>query len=361
MPTLNLTRFSFLIHIAVVACLLSPMLAAAAPTWNDDDVPVLPKDELPEKLDIKKIPVGFEKLPVAPKDNPTTLEKAQLGRRLFFDPVLSTNGTVSCASCHQPDHGFASPDTVSVGIGGQKGTRNAPTVLNRGYGKHFSWDGRDESLEAQSLGVLQSKSELGGDTDTVIANIKKDEQYVAAFAKVFSESGEGTGDKYVTVENVTKAIACFERTLNSGNSKVDRFRNDEYDALSRAARQGLWIFESRGGCWKCHNGSNLADEEFHNTGVGFGKKERDLGRAKATQMAEHNFQFKTPTLRDIDHTAPYMHDGSAKTLKDVVEFYNKGGAPDDPLLDKDMKPLNLTEEEVGFLVEFLKALSSSND
>jgi len=337
--------------------LLLPAWALAASPFNDDDAPVLPKDKLPKKIDIKKIPVGFRKLPAAPADNPTTLEKTQLGRRLFFDPILSTNGTVSCASCHQPDHGFASSNVVSIGIGGQKGTRNAPTILNRGYGKHFSWDGRDASLEVQSLGVLKSKSELGGDTDTVIANIKKDPKYVAAFSNVFSESGKATGDEFVTLENVTKAIACFERTLNSGNSRLDRFRNNDYNALSKAARQGLWIFESRGGCWRCHNGSNFADEEFHNTGVGFGKKDRDLGRAKATENAMHNFQFKTPTLRDVEHTAPYMHDGSVKTLKEVVEFYNKGGSPDDPAIDKDMQPLNLTEEEVGFLVEFLKALS----
>jgi len=230
--------------------------------------------------------------------------------------------------------------------------------LNRGYGEHFSWDGRDKSLEVQSLGVLKSKSELGGDTDTVIANIKKDPKYVAAFANVFSESGKAAGDEFVTLENVAKAIACFERTLNSGNSRLDRFRHEEYDALSKAARQGLWIFESRGGCWRCHNGANLTDEEFHNTGVGFGKKDRDPGRAKASKDNKHIFQFKTPTLRDVEHTAPYMHDGSLKTLKEVVEFYNKGGSADDPAIDKDMKPLNLTEEEVGFLVEFLKVLSS---
>lgn len=352
-----------------VASLLVTTSIAAAPFWNDDEAPVIPRDELPKKLSIKTIPLGFEKLPASPIDNPTTTEKAQLGRRLFFDPVLSTDGTVSCASCHQPNHGFASPSPVSIGIGSQKGTRNAPTVLNRGYGSHFSWDGRDATLEAQALGVLQSKSELGGDTDTVVANIKKDAQYVAAFAAVFSKSGneksgkessEKASDQFVTLDNITKAIACFERTLTTGNSQVDRFRNDEYDALSKEARQGLWIFESRGGCWKCHNGSNLADDEFHNTGVGYGKQDRDPGRAKATGNAEHNFQFKTPTLREIEHTAPYMHDGSVKTLKEVVEFYNKGGAPDDPAIDQDMEPLNLTEDEVGFLVEFLKAMSSTS-
>jgi len=322
MIKLNLQRFSslglivsclvsmlamgWIVSTVAFASLMTATSAVAAPLFDDDQAPVIPRDELPKKLSIKKIPPGFDKLPVAPTNNPTTAAK---------------NGTVSCASCHQPKHGFASPDAVSIGIGGQKGTRNAPTIINRGYGKHFSWDGSD-------------------------------------FAAVFSKSDNETGEQFVTLENITKAIACFERTLTSGNSQVDRFRNDEYEALSKDARQGLWIFESRGGCWRCHNGSNLADDKFHNTGVGFGKQNRDLGRAEATEKAQHNFQFKTPTLRDIERTAPYMHDGSIKTLKEVIEFYNKGGAPDDPTIDKDMKPLKLTDEEVGFLVEFLKALSS---
>ena len=354
-------QLGMIASIAIIVSLLAAGLIGAAPVCNDDEAPVLPPDELPRKLSVKKVPLGFAKTPASPPNNPTTIEKAQLGRRLFFDPVLSTDGTVSCASCHQPNHGFASPTAVSVGIDSQKGTRNAPTVLNRGYGEHFSWDGRDATLEAQAVGVLQSKSELGGDTDTVIANLKKDAKYVTAFAAVFAQAGKVSATEkteLITLDNIAKAIACFERTLTTGNSRIDRFRNDEYDALSKEARQGLWIFESRGGCWKCHNGSNFADEEFHNTGVGYGEKDRDAGRAQATGNAEHNFQFKTPTLREIEHTAPYMHDGSIKTLKEVVEFYNKGGAPEDPKIDKDMKPLNLTEEEIGFLVEFLKAMSS---
>ena len=320
---------------------------------DDGKVPHLPVDNLPEKIKHKKVPIGFDALPKAPADNPTTVEKIKLGRRLFFDPILSKDKTVSCASCHRPDHGFASPHPVAIGIEGKKGTRNATSILNRGFGKHFSWDGRDQSLEQQTLGPLTNELELGGDLDVVIANIKKEKTYVDEFTSVFSDST----DAGVTKENIAKAIACFERTLTSGNSKVDRFRNEDYEALSKEARQGLWIFESRGGCWKCHNGSNLANEDFHNTGVGFGTKERDLGRAEATKNKEHNFKFKTPGLREVEHTAPYMHDGSLKTLKEVVEFYNKGGAPDDPTLDEKIKPLNLTDEEVGFLVEFLKALS----
>lgn len=322
--------------------------------------PILPKDDLPAEISTTKIPLGFERLPKAPAENPTTAEKAKLGRRLFFDPILSTNGTVSCATCHQPDHGFASKEPISIGIHGRKGTRNAPTVLNAVFGEIFSWDGRDDSLEQQVMGPLESETELGGDLETVIANIRKDEDYVDAFVAVFGNGKASDTNEVVTIENVAKAVACFERTLVTGNSMVDRFRNSEYSALSKSARQGMWIFESRGGCWKCHSGPNLADGEFHNTGVQFKSENRDPGRMKHTKDEAHNFQFKTPTLRNVEFTAPYMHDGSVKTLREVVEFYNKGGAPEDPLLDEKMEPLNLTEKEIGFLVDFLKAFSGDH-
>ena len=323
----------------------------------DDNVPVLPKDNLPPDIRIDRIPAGFEALPVAPENNPTTMEKAKLGRRLFFDPILSTDGTTSCASCHQPEHGFASPDGLAIGIKGQKGRRNAPTVLNRGYGTSFSWDGRDDSLEAQSLGPLTSETELGGDVETVLGKLRSDPLYVQEFADVFGKSRTEDAESSITQENLTFALACFERTLVSGDSAVDRFRASDYESLSKSARQGMWIFESRGGCWKCHSGASFADEEFHNTGVGFGQPTRDEGRFEFTKDPQDKFKFKTPTLRDVELTAPYMHDGSLTTLREVVEFYNKGGSPEDPDLDKDMKPLQLTEQEIGFLVDFLKALT----
>ncbi|MFK7766689.1 MAG: cytochrome-c peroxidase [Mariniblastus sp.] len=359
MPRILTTSLS--VGLLLVGSMLAmPIIATQTTTTsNNDDVPIVPADTLPAVISIDKVPVGFEKIPKAPADNPTTLEKAELGRKLFFDTILSNDGTVSCASCHQPDHGFASPDPISIGIGGAKGKRNSPSILNRVFGTHFSWDGRDESLEQQVMGPLTSETELGGDVETVIANIQKNEEYVQSFTAVFGQ-GKSSGKDLITTENIAKAIACFERTIVTGNSQVDRFRASEYDALSKSARQGLWIFESRGGCWKCHSGTNLTDEEFHNTGVGFINNDdpnRDTGRMEASKDEAHSFQFKTPSLRDIEHTAPYMHDGSVKTLREVVEFYNKGGAPDDKRLDKDMKPLNLSEKEIDFLVDFLKALS----
>ncbi|MGY8747547.1 MAG: cytochrome-c peroxidase [Pirellulales bacterium] len=332
---------------------------------NDDEkplgkVPKLPIDSLPKDISATKIPGGFNEIPDAPADNATTAEKVRLGRKLFFDPILSTDGTVSCASCHQPDHGFASPDPIAVGVGGKVGKRNAPSVINRVFGKKFSWDGRDDSLEQQVLGPLKSETELGGNVELIINNIKNNPEYVEQFHGVFGGDSDLPVAQAVTVENLAKAIASFERTLTSGNSKVDRFRAAEYEALSKEARQGLWIFESRGGCWKCHSSANLSDEAFHNTGVGFGIADRDQGRFEATKNPAHQFQYKTPSLRDVEFTAPYMHDGSIKTLREVVEFYNRGGDPRDPSLDKKMAPLNLSNQEIDFLVEFLKALSGES-
>jgi cytochrome c peroxidase len=201
---------SILTCIALIVFATNPT-AMASPN-DETDKPILPKDTLPANIKIDHVPIGFEALPDSPPDNPTTIEKVKLGRRLFFDPILSNDGTVSCASCHQPEHGFASPNPVAIGIGGKKGTRNAPSILNRAFGKHFSWDGRDDSLEQQVLGPLTSESELGGDVDTVLANIRKDSAYVDAFSKVFGAAGSGGSLDVITKENLAKAIACFERT-----------------------------------------------------------------------------------------------------------------------------------------------------
>lgn len=340
------------------------------------DKPVLPVDRLPETIDLETIPRGLEQRPGVPSENPISPQSVALGRKLFFDPILSSDGTVSCASCHQPDHGFASPEALSTGVGGQKTKRNAPSILNRGYGTHFFWDGRAESLEKQAMGPLSNPAELGGDLPKVLAALKANPDYVEKFTEVFGDapSSKGTSDDedtkrgprsnsiddVVTIENACKAIANFERSLVSGNAPVDQFRGSEYSALNKMARQGMWIFESRGGCWKCHSGPTFSDEEFHNTGVSFGTADRDTGRFQFSGDEEDKFKFKTPSLRDVERTAPYMHDGSIKTLKEVVEFYNKGGSPKDPGLDSDMKPLNLTDEEVEFLVEFLKAMTGEN-
>ena len=320
----------------------------------NEDVPSVPKDTLPESIEFKSTELGFSKLPDTPADNPITDAKIRLGRKLFFDPILSHDGTVACASCHRPEAAFASNDKLAVGIKGRKGTRNVPTVLNRGYGENFSWDGSSDSLEDQSTGPLTNENELGNpDVESVVKRLQADDSYTEQFEAAF----ENSDDRTVSAKNLSRALATFQRALTYGETAVDRFRASEYSALSREARQGMWIFESRGMCWKCHNGENFSDEKFHNTGVSFDQADRDVGRFDVTEKESDRFKFKTPGLRGVALTAPYMHDGSEATLKDVVEFYNRGGAPNDPNLDADMKPLKLSETEVGYLVEFLKAMS----
>ena len=344
----------FLVALGLV---LFPVSACISqdPDQHRQPTPVLPKDNLVDDLLIETPPRGIERLPKSPPDNPMSREKVALGRRLFFDPILSRDRSVACASCHQPDHGFASPDAKAVGIEGKVGKRNAPSILNRSFGKHFFWDGRVESLEQQALNPISNPDELGGDVDLVLQALRGDESYVEQFKSAFPE----TSGSPVSADNLARAIASFERTLVTGNAAVDRFRAADYEALTRKARQGMWIFESRGGCWQCHSGPNLTDEAFHNTGVSFGTPNRDTGRFEFTEQEQDKFKFKTPTLRNIEFTAPYMHDGSMKTLREVVEFYSRGGAPKDPGLDTRMKPLNLTEEEIEFLVEFLKSFSGN--
>ena len=341
-------------------CATVAFFAAAFDGSVDDDRdqpgPV-PEDTLPELIDLEAIPIGLEGLPEAPADNPTTAEKVALGRRLFFDPILSKDGTVACATCHQPEHHMASPDAISVGFEGRSGRRNAPSLFNIGYGDSFFWDGRVATLEEQAIEPIKNKDELGGDVEAVLTALKSNDAYVAEFTDVFGEEGASPDPEMINEQNLVRAIASFERALVFGNSRVDRFRNSDHSALSREARQGLWIFESKGNCWQCHSGRNLTDEEFHNTGVSFGTDDRDIGRMEHTGEESDRFKFKTPSLRGVALTAPYMHDGSIETLREVVEFYNRGGSRDDGQLDPVMKPLNLSDEEIGFLVEFLKAQS----
>jgi cytochrome c peroxidase len=307
----------------------------------------LPKDTLPAKLAVDDVPFGLSPR-IVPKDNPLTQARVDLGRRLFFDPILSEDKTVSCASCHRPDHGFASPDAQPRGIRGQKTTRRAPSLLNRAYGSAFFWDGRAASLEEQALHPIANPTEMGTSVATIVKRLQSDTKYKAAFAEAFPDD--------VTEVNLAKALASFERVLLRGDSRVDRFRKKgDHAALTPQERHGLWIYESKGQCWRCHGGANFTDEMFHNTGIGWGKKPSDVGRAIVTKKDVDAGKFKTPTLRGVTLTAPYMHDGSLKTLEEVVEFYNKGGNAN-PQLDSLMQPLKLSKEEVEALVAFLKAL-----
>jgi cytochrome c peroxidase len=308
----------------------------------------VPKDTLPAELSLTDIPLGLDAERAVPKDNPLTAARVRLGRRLFFDPILSADRTLACASCHDPGHGFASPAGVGVGVGGRRTARKAPTLLNRAFGKAFFWDGREPTLEAQALRPIANADEMGDSVDRIVRRLREDRAYAADFRAAFADGPSAA--------NLARALASFERVLLTGDSRVDRFRAGDLGTLDESERHGLWLFESRGQCWRCHAGRNFTDEAYHNTGVGWGQLSADAGRQAVTHQDADRGRFKTPTLRGLTHTAPYMHDGSLKTLQDVVEFYNRGGVKN-PNLDPVMGPLTLSKEEVKDLVAFLRALS----
>ena len=321
-------------------------------------------------------PLGLE--PIAskvPLANPMTKAKVELGKQLYFESRVSKDGTVSCATCHNPERGWADGLKSSIGIGGQLGGRSAPTVLNTVYGRTMFWDGRAPSLEAQAQGPIQNPIEMGDqDYKQIVERLRAIPGYRDGFRKVF-----GTD---VTLDGMAKAIAAFERTALSGNSAYDRYdRGDSPESLkelSDSAKRGMVLFGLRlrqddefrpgvplkkAGCTSCHAGSNFSDEQFHNLGVGWNAKERkfaDLGRFVIDPIGSKNDAsigaFKTPTIRDAARTAPYMHDGSETTLLAVVEFYDRGGNAN-PSLDRDIKPLKLSPTEKADLVEFMKSVN----
>jgi cytochrome c peroxidase len=262
---------------------------------------------------------------------------------------LSADGTVSCASCHDPALAFADGKPVSSGIAGQKGGRSAPTVFNRAYSLAQFWDGRAKSLEEQAGGPMQNPIEMGNTHTAVVATLKKIPGYKPLFVKAF-----GTAD--FGIDEVTKAIATYERTVLSGNSPYDRYKAGNKSAMSAAQVRGMDVYFNQAKCDQCHEGINLTANSYHNIGVGADKPNPDEGRMAVTKLASDWGSFKTPTLREIARTAPYMHDGSLKTLEEVVDFYDKGGTPNKNL-DERMKPLKLSDAAKKDLVEFLKALS----
>ncbi len=327
-----------------VAVCLGLVAAMSIRSLGEEHPPPLPSDTLVEELPLDALPAGAE---LQPADNRVTAERVRLGRKLFFDPILSADGTVACASCHDPAHGFATSAPRAVGIHGRRGKRNAPSLLNRAAGKSFFWDGRAQTLEEQALEPIANPLEMGGPLDEAISRLAANQTYRAAFAAAY---GDG-----VTAHSVGRALAAFQRVLLSGPSRVDRFQEGDATALSDNERIGMWLFESRAQCWRCHRGANYSDEQFHNTGVAWLQDEPDPGRYAVSHDETERGRFKTPGLRDVSRTAPYMHDGSLHTLRDVVEYYNRGGTPN-PGLDQAIRPLGLSSHQVDHLVEFLQAL-----
>ena len=332
-----------------------------------------------EPYELKLPPYVLE--PIIPENNLLTDGKVNLGKNLYFDKRLSADDTVSCSTCHDPQKGFADGKTVAVGIKGQKGARNSPTTLNAVFFDFQFWDGRALTLEEQAKQPITNPMEMGMPShDALVEKISTISEYNSLFKTVFKT------DK-ITIDHIVQAIASFERTLITLNTPFDRFIAGESSALSDSAKRGWELFQGKARCLTCHEFTEsypfFTDNKFHNIGVAMKDKDfealarkaagtdadpsalahdkasAELGRFLVTREPKDIGAFKTPGIRDIALTAPYLHDGSEKTLESVVEFYNKGGVPN-PYLDGGMRPLNLSDEEKKDLVEFMKALTSDD-
>lgn len=332
---------------------------------------------------------------VHPPDNLPTKEKIALGRKLFMDRRFSHNNTISCAMCHVPEQGFTVNElATAVGIEGRTNRRNAPTILNVGYLNRLFHDGREYTLENQVIGPIVAFNEMGNPSvGYVIEKIHTLPDYKGMFEAVFGGPAN--------IERFSQAIGAYERTLVSGNSKFDQwYYAKNKNALNQTEINGFKIFTGKGNCIACHSITNEAalftDQSFHNTGIGWArnnevvngvhesatfpvrlapgvvvqvannqvekaseKPQNDVGRFEITEDPKDSWSYKTPSLRNVAITAPYMHDGSLRTLEEVVEFYNKGGE-DNPYKDPLLKPLNLSADEMKALVSFMKALTGSN-
>jgi len=284
-----------------------------------------------------------------PADNSYSAARVELGRYLFFDPRISSNGRVSCATCHPPGHAFAGGDPAPVGVTGKPLRRRVPTLINRAYGRSQFYDGRAATLEAQIASPVTDPDEMGTTPEGAAQSVARIAGYQPLLERAF-------GDPQVTFDRITKAIASFERTILSGNSPYDRFVAGDKSALSPRARRGLEIFERTGECSECHNGFNFTNEKFAGLGIGPDRAPPDLGLGAITGKRRDEGSFKVPTLREVAHTGPYMHDGRFKTLDDVLEFYRKGGQPG-PHLDSRIAPFFLDAPAKADLAAFLESLS----
>lgn len=322
-------------------------LLIAAYVFTEDSPSISPVEEnvIP--------PLGLPEIPW-PKDNPYSKEKAELGRLLYFDKRLSANQTISCATCHNIQCAYSDCRPLPIGIDDSVGTRHSPTIINGAYATHFFWDGRAASLEEQCKGPIANPKEMSSTSDAHLAHhqcaqrVKEIPGYCALFKKVF-------GHDEISIEDIAKAIATFERTLLSGNSPYDRYQAGDKTAMTKQQIRGLEIFK-KASCANCHRGFNFSDDRFHNIGIGMDAAEPDTGRYAVTHKESDWGAFKVPTLREVEHTAPYMHDGSLKTLEEVIDYYDKGGIKNKNLHGL-MRPLNMTTEQKQALLSFLKALN----
>jgi len=327
--------------IALRPCIGAGLVVVAVSIAIAADTPKTPPKSI-------AVPLGL--LPIQwPKDNPYSPEKAELGRMLYYDVRLSADNSVSCGSCHAPAHAFTDGAAVSTGIKGQKGGRSAPTVINRAYSLAQFWDGRAATLEEQAVGPMANPIEMGNTHTAVVERLQAIAGYRPVFQKAF-------GTSQFTIDHVAKAIATFERTVLSGNSVFDRYKAGNQTAMTPRQIRGLDIYLNKAKCDQCHEGINFTTNAYHNIGIGTDQPDPDVGRYGVTKNDADWGAFKTPTLRDIARTAPYMHDGSLRTLDEVVDYYDKGGIKNKNL-DEKLKPLNMTDQEKKDLVAFLQALN----
>jgi cytochrome c peroxidase len=337
----------------VAASVVLSSCAGPTPAQLDADNPIVPGSPAPYGME--------EFFAAGTQPDP---RRARLGRWLFYDTRLSSNRTVSCASCHRPEFAFSEPRPVAAGIGGQAGRRKTPSIVNLAArtilpdpaldpGATFFWDGRATSLEAQVLAPIADPREMGMSHPAMLGRFSGMPGYTPYFADAF-------GSKDVTLERVAAALADFVRTRRSGNSPFDRWAyGRDRGALSPEAQRGFDTFSLKGGCSVCHVGFNFSDGNFFNLGIGWDPATQsfaDVGREAVTNKTRDRGAFKTPGLREVDKHAPYMHDGSLATLRDVVEFYNRGGNKN-PFQTRRLRPLGLTQTDVDDVVAFLKSLN----
>jgi cytochrome c peroxidase len=300
------------------------------------------------KSDEPQVPLGFPPVPW-PEDNSYSPVRVELGKILFFDGRLSANGQVSCAFCHEPSHAFSGSTPVSSGVDGKFGVRHTPTLINRAWGKSQFWDGRAPTLESQVVVPITNPDEMGMTADQVVERLQNIKGYAALFGAAF-------GDPAITFDRIAKAIASFERTIVSGDSAYDRYIAGDKSALTKQQKAGLNFFNGKGECAECHSGPNFTTEKFANLGIGMDQANPDPGLEAITKKRGDFGKFKVPTLRDLAHRGPYMHDGRSKTLDEVLDLYAKGGLPN-PHLDTRLAPFYMDEETKQDLLAFLDALN----
>lgn len=295
-----------------------------------------------------KEPLGL--LPVPwPAENPYSEAKAELGRLLFFDQRLSSDGRVACGTCHKPELAFTDGLDFPKGVGGLKaGNRATPTLINRAYGRFQFWDGRAGTLEEQSAHPFENSLEMGMSKDCVVEELQRIKGYAPLFQKAFGSAG-------ITFERVAQAIATFERTILSGNSRFDRYMAGDRGQLQPAEMRGMQLFFGKAQCATCHSGPNFTSEEFTNLGLGVDRAPLDKGRSVVTGKQEDWGAFKVPTLRDSSRTGPWMHDSRMKALENVMNFYRQGGVMNAGR-DRRIVKLDFDDNERADLIAFLKAL-----